>query len=150
MTSGECTVVANGLLDVFPVFQPLIVKGQVRPGAVHGPLQRGPLVRIQLTPFLDGQGHIVDLLDGNQPRNRRRDRRVAEDAADRQPREFAIFFRVGLSGLLSPLKSELLANGLMPNQPTSCFFIDAHSPLSSSTTLVLAVYGVQMASNCWG
>ena len=30
-------------------------------------------------------------------------------------------------------------NGLMPNQPTSIFFIDAHSPLESLTTLVLAV-----------
>ena len=34
----------------------------------------------------------------------------------------------GLLGELSPLNSELLANGLMPNQPTSCFFIVGPQP----------------------
>ena len=47
----------------------------------------------------------------------------------------------GLSGELSPLKSELLANGLMPNQPTSCFFIAAHRPLSSLDHLGLGRVG---------
>jgi hypothetical protein len=35
--------------------------------------------------------------------------------------------KCGLSGALVPLNNELLANGLMPNQPTSCFFIAAGS-----------------------
>jgi len=56
----------------------------------------------------------------------------------------------GLPGELSPLNSELLAKGLMPNQPTSIFFMAPHRPDSSSITLVLAVYGVQMTSICCG
>jgi hypothetical protein len=45
----------------------------------------------------------------------------------------------GPSGLPPPLKTLLLAKGLMPSQPTSCFSMAAQRPLSSVTTLVLAV-----------
>ena len=52
----------------------------------------------------------------------------------------------GLSGELSPWKTELLPNGLMPNQPTSHFLIVAQRPASSMTSFVLAVYGVRITS----
>ena len=58
--------------------------------------------------------------------------------------------KVGLVGELSPLNRELLANGLMPNQPTSCFLMAAHRPDSSVTTLVSAVYGVRITCNWSG
>ena len=49
-------------LHVLPVLQPLVVVRQVGPGAVHGPVQLGLLLRVQLAALLDGQGHVVDLL----------------------------------------------------------------------------------------
>ena len=102
-------------------------------------LQLGPLAVVQFAAFRHGQGRVVDLLLADQARNGRGDRRIAEDRPQRQPGDAVVLLGVRAVGELSPLKSELLAKGLMPNQPTSSFFMAAQSPDSSVTTLVFAV-----------
>lgn len=67
------------LLYIFPVFEPLAVGRQLGPHLVGGLAKLGLLVRTQLASLLDGLHHVIDLVDTDQPGDRRGDLRVAND-----------------------------------------------------------------------
>jgi len=121
-------------------------------GGQRGPGSRGGLGEFRSFPdgklatFHDGKGGVVHLLDADKPRYRRRYCLIAEDVAQSQTRYLVILRKVRAVG-----RSVTLEQGITGErfdaEPTESYFLSvAHSPDSSVTSLLLAVYGVRITS----
>ena len=112
-------------LDVVPVVEPLVVMWQVGKAFFGSAIQLGLFFHVQLSPLQNGSGHVVDLGLRDHAGNRGRDHGIGENCPNRQAGDLVVLSSWSLPGELSPLNTEPLANGLMPNQATSCFCMAA-------------------------
>ena len=111
-----------GGLDVFPVFEPLIVGRQVGPGAVHRPIQLRLFLDVELSALFDGARDVVHLLDADEAGNRGGNRIVTEYVADGQACDAVVLLKVRAVWRAVTLENGVAGKGLNAEPADVVFF----------------------------
>ena len=123
--------------------------GQPGPHRRPGLLEVGLLLLVQIPAFLNRLGHIVHLLAADEPGDRSGDGGIAEDVANRQAGDAAVFLRRWAVEGAVPFEQGVAGEGFYA-EDADIVFLDGLEDAVGGQDLVLAVYGVTTTSITFG